>query len=94
MNVMLKGLSQLFVDALVISMPILGTLFLISLAMGLLSKAAPQMNLLTEGFPISITVAFILIMATMPFLVEAFAYVINNGFSILERVISSMGRQL
>jgi len=94
MNVMLKGLSQLFVDALVISMPILGTLFLISLAMGLLSKAAPQMNLLTEGFPISITVAFIIIMATMPFLVEAFAYVINNGFSILERVISSMGRQL
>ncbi|AEJ19671.1 flagellar biosynthetic protein FliR [Gracilinema caldarium] len=94
LNVMIKGLSQLFVDALVISMPILGTLFLISLAMGLLSKAAPQMNLLTEGFPISITVAFILIMATMPFLVEAFAYVINNGFSILERVITSMGRQL
>jgi len=94
MTMLLKGLSQLFVDALVISMPILGTLFLVSLAMGLLSKAAPQMNLLTEGFPISITVAFILIMATMPFLVEAFAYVINNGFSILETVIASMGRQL
>lgn len=94
MTMLLKGLSQLFVDALVISMPILGTLFLVSLAMGLISKAAPQMNLLTEGFPISITVAFILIMATMPFLVEAFAYVINNGFSILETVIASMGRQL
>jgi len=94
MTMLLKGLSQLFVDALVISMPILGTLFLVSLAMGLLSKAAPQMNLLTEGFPISITVAFILIMATMPFLVEAFAYVINNGFNILETVIASMGRQL
>ena len=94
MTMLLKGLSQLFVDSLVISMPILGTLFLVSLAMGLLSKAAPQMNLLTEGFPISITVAFILIMATIPFLVEAFAYVINNGFSILETVIASMGRQL
>jgi len=93
-TMLLKGLSQLFVDALVISMPILGTLFLVSLTIGLLSKAAPQMNLLTEGFPISITVAFILIMATMPFLVEAFAYVINNGFSILETVIASMGRQL
>ncbi|MCA1950240.1 MAG: flagellar biosynthetic protein FliR [Treponema sp.] len=91
---LLKGLSQLFIDALVMSMPILGTLFLVSLAMGLLSKAAPQMNLLTEGFPISITVAFFLIMATMPFLVEAFAYVINNGFSLLEKLIISIGKPL
>jgi flagellar biosynthetic protein FliR len=75
-------------------MPILGTLFLVSLTMGLLSKAAPQMNLLTEGFPISITVAFVLILATMPFLVESFAYVINNGFNVIEKLIASMGRQL
>ncbi|WP_304242379.1 flagellar biosynthetic protein FliR [Gracilinema caldarium] len=94
LTLLLQGLSQLFIDALVISMPILGTLFLVSLTMGLLSKAAPQMNLLTEGFPISITVAFVLILATMPFLVESFAYVINNGFNFIEKLIASMGRQL
>lgn len=94
LKLLLNGLSQLFVDALVMSMPILGTLFLISLAMGLFSKAAPQINLLTEGFPISILVAFVLILVTMPFLVEAFAYVINNGFSLLEAFIASFGRQL
>lgn len=94
LKILLNGLSQLFVDAIVISMPILGTLFLISLTMGLLSKATPQMNLLTEGFPISITIAFILILATMPFLVESFAYVVNNGFSMIERLITSIGKQL
>ncbi|MFQ3547699.1 MAG: flagellar biosynthetic protein FliR, partial [Termitinemataceae bacterium] len=46
LNLLVRGLSQLFIDALIISMPILGTLFLVSLAMGLLSKAAPQINLL------------------------------------------------
>ncbi|MCL2880899.1 MAG: flagellar biosynthetic protein FliR, partial [Treponema sp.] len=55
-QLMLSGLSKLFLDAIVISLPILGTLFLTSLATGLISKAAPQINILSEGFPISISV--------------------------------------
>lgn len=91
LGLLLSGFAGLFVDALIISMPILGTLFLVSLSMGLLSKAAPQMNLLTEGFPISITVAFILILATMPFLVEAFARVIDSGFFKMQDFLASLG---
>jgi flagellar biosynthetic protein FliR len=62
LTMLLAGLSRLFLDAMVISMPILGTLFLTSLATGLISKAAPQINILSEGFPISIIVAFLLIL--------------------------------
>jgi flagellar biosynthetic protein FliR len=79
-RIMAAGLSRLFVDALVISMPILGTLFLVSLTTGLISKAAPQINILSEGFPISITVAFILILATLPSMVEGFTHIIGAGF--------------
>ncbi|GAB1484390.1 flagellar biosynthetic protein FliR [Treponema sp.] len=91
LNILLFGLSNLFIDALVISMPILGTLFLVSVSMGLLSKAAPQMNLLSEGFPVSITVAFTLIMITMPFLVEAFARAIDLGFVQIEQLLIKAG---
>jgi flagellar biosynthetic protein FliR len=91
LSLMLMGLGNLFVDALVISMPILGTLFLVSVSMGLLSKAAPQMNILSEGFPISITVAFALIMVTMPFLVEAFVRSIDAGFLQLESFLAKAG---
>lgn len=86
LKILVGGFSSLFLDALVLSMPILGTLFLISLAMGLLSKAAPQMNLLTEGFPISITVAYVLILATLPFLVEAFSRIIDGAFGQIEQI--------
>jgi flagellar biosynthetic protein FliR len=46
LGLFLSGLSRLFMDAMIISMPILGTLFLTSLATGLISKAAPQINIL------------------------------------------------
>jgi flagellar biosynthetic protein FliR len=91
LSLLLSGLTRLFLDAMVISMPILGTLFLTSLATGLISKAAPQINILTEGFPISITVAFILILATMPFMVEAFSRVIDSGFGSIETLLIRTG---
>jgi flagellar biosynthetic protein FliR len=91
---MLAGLSRLFLDAMIISMPILGTLFLVSLATGLISKAAPQINILSEGFPISITVAFLLIFATMPFMTEAFSRVISAGFTNIQDLYIRIGRQI
>jgi flagellar biosynthetic protein FliR len=85
------GLSRLFLNALMISMPILGTLFLTSLATGLISKAAPQINILSEGFPISILVAFILIFTTMPYMVEGFANILDSGFRSLEELFINAG---
>ena len=94
MRMLLSSLSRLFLDAVIISMPILGTLFLISLSTGLISKAAPQINILSEGFPIAITVAFVLIFATLPFMVEAFSRVVDAGFQTLETLYSRIGLQI
>lgn len=93
-TMMTSGLSRLFMDAMVISLPILGTLFLTSLTTGLISKAAPQINILSEGFPISITVAFVLIFASLPFMIEAFTRVIDSGFKNIESLYTQIGRQI
>ena len=91
LGMLLAGLSRLFLDAMVISMPILGTLFLTTLSTGLISKAAPQINILTEGFPLSITIAFILIRVTLPFMVEAFSRVVESGFAVIETLYTRIG---
>jgi flagellar biosynthetic protein FliR len=93
-SMILAGLTRLFLDAIIISMPILGTLFLTSLSTGLISKAAPQINILSEGFPISITVAFLLIFATMPFMVEGFSRVIESGFRAIQDLYVRVGEQI
>ena len=93
-SMFLTGLSRLFLDAMIISLPILGTLFLCSLSTGLISKAAPQINILTEGFPIAITVAFMLILATMPFMVQAFSRVIDAGFATLRDLYLEIGQRV
>ncbi len=83
-----KAVTDLFKQAIIISFPVLGTLLLVSVALGLLAKAAPQMNLLMLGFPLKIAVAFFMLFAVMPFLLEAFARMIDAGFLELARFIT------
>ena len=79
----LSGLSSLFIDALVISLPVMGSLFLISICTGLLTKAAPQMNLLSEGFPIMIMLAFAIIAFVLPDIIDFFVRSFEKGFEDL-----------
>jgi flagellar biosynthesis protein FliR len=87
MEVLIRGLSGLFQSALTLSFPVLGTLTLVSIVMGLLSKAAPQMDILTMGFPLSIGVSFLILFATIPFLMTAFGRVIDGGYQAMGELI-------
>jgi len=89
-----SGLSRLFMDAIIIALPILGTLFLTSLTTGLISKASPQINILSEGFPISIMTAFLLLLASLPFMIEAFSRVLDSGFNNIQNLFIDIGRPI
>jgi flagellar biosynthetic protein FliR len=51
--------SQIFVLAIKISAPVMVSIFLVDLALALVSRAAPQMNILVVGFPLKIGVGFL-----------------------------------
>jgi flagellar biosynthetic protein FliR len=87
----LKSLSTLFLDAMIIALPVVGTLFLVNVAMGLLSKAAPQMNLLAEGFPITILVTFFLLTVSLPVMINLFIQIMQQGFFSFEQLLVDAG---
>lgn len=86
----LSSLTDLFFAALMIALPMMGTLFIINVTMGLLSKAAPQMNLLSEGLPITILVSFFLLTLLVPKLINYFTTFIGMGFSDLEQLFAQI----
>lgn len=92
LNFLLGGLSTLFYDALIISIPIMGTLLFISVCTGLLSKAAPQMNLLSEGFPIMILVSFGIMAVVAGDLFQFFEKSFNAGIATLSQFIMQISR--
>lgn len=56
---LLEFTSQIFVLAVKISSPVLVSVFLVDLAIAIISRAAPEMNFLAFGFPVKILVGFV-----------------------------------
>jgi flagellar biosynthetic protein FliR len=68
---LINTLSFTFSSALKIAMPILGVLFLVNLALGLLSKAAPLLNILILGWPFTIFVGLLTLTILLPLIFSA-----------------------
>ena len=90
LRTLFSGLGRIFEQGLIIAFPILGTLFLVSVTMGLLAKAAPQMNLLMLGFPIAISVAFVVILLIAPLLVNTFSKIIDGSFETVLKLFGAV----
>lgn len=58
--------SIVFLGALSIALPALASMLTVNLVMGVITKAAPQLNLFSVGFPITMTVGFAVILLTLP----------------------------
>ncbi len=71
------GIGRFFLSALEIAAPLLGALFLTEVSLGLLSKAAPQMNVFTLGFPIKILLTLGLAGLALPLLPDAVENVVT-----------------
>lgn len=67
-----SALSSLFGQAIVIAMPLISTLCLVTVVMGLLNKAAPQMNLMMLGFPLQLGMGYIILVFAIPSILNAF----------------------
>ena len=76
--------TDLFASGLWIAMPMIGMLMFANLAMGIISRVAPQMNIFAIGFPITLAVGLIGVAYTLPMLDQPF-------ISLMGRVIDLFG---
>ena len=58
--------ASLFSDGLLLSLPIVAALLLVNIGMGLVSRAAPQLNIFAVGFPVTLGLGFVLLWLTVP----------------------------
>jgi flagellar biosynthetic protein FliR len=73
-----RGLGQFFLAALEIAGPLVGALFLADVALGLLARAAPQLNLLSLGFPLKIMMTLLLGGFALPLLPPAVSALLRH----------------
>jgi flagellar biosynthesis protein FliR len=83
--ILLSG--QVFVIGIQLAAPVVMVLFLIQVALGVISKFVPNINILVTSFPISIFVGLIFIAFTLPFWGEAMTRHFNELFGFLQNIM-------
>jgi flagellar biosynthetic protein FliR len=74
--------SDLFASALWIALPMVGMLMFVNLALGIVSRVAPQMNIYSIGFPITLMVGLIGVAATLPLMDQPFMGLMERAINI------------
>jgi flagellar biosynthetic protein FliR len=67
-RVVLQSGGEMFVIAAKLGAPVIAVLFLTSVALGLVARTVPQINVFIVGFPLKIAVGLLAIGASLPFL--------------------------
>lgn len=75
--------GEIFRIGLNLSLPVLATLLVLNLAMGVLSRAAPQLNIFAVGFPLTILAGLFLLGLSLPYMGAALERVLVQAIGTL-----------
>ncbi|MFO1413497.1 MAG: flagellar biosynthetic protein FliR [Burkholderiales bacterium] len=80
-----QGATVIFAAGFAIALPAVAALLVASLALGVLTRTAPQLNLFAVGFPLTLGIGILMLFLAMPFTLPAMEGVVNAMFAFLPR---------
>lgn len=87
---MLDAVQAMFVTAIKIVAPALGAMFLTNVALGLIARSVPQMNVFVVGMPVKLALGAAVIAVSLPLYVSMLA----GAFDGLSRTLAALLRLL
>ena len=78
--------SNIFIVAVKIASTTFAALFLTSVVMAVIARLVPQMNVFIVGFPLKISVGFIMMFISLPF----FMYAFGKMFTLFQKEVISL----
>jgi flagellar biosynthesis protein FliR len=83
--------SKMFLGGVIVALPVMTGLLLINVAFGVVTKAAPQMNIFAVGFPVTILVGFIILYISLPNLLPHLFNLIDQAVDLVHIIVTKAG---
>jgi flagellar biosynthesis protein FliR len=88
---LLSWAGTLFSTGVLLSLPMVAALLIANIAMGVLSRVAPQLNLFAVGFPVTMVTGFTVLMISLPHFGAALERLFDQTFGALRMIIRAAG---
>jgi flagellar biosynthetic protein FliR len=73
--------AEIFSAGLLLSLPVIAALLIANLALGIMTRAAPQLNIFAVGFPVTLMVGFVVLYLSVPFFIPLLERLFQDGLN-------------
>jgi len=80
--------SQMFIGGVLVALPAVAALLVVNISMGVITRAAPQLNIFAVGFPLMILLGFIFLTMTAPSMLARFTHMMMDSFDTMQQILS------
>lgn len=81
--------ATIFSAGLLLALPLIAALLIANIAMGVLSRVAPQLNLFAVGFPVTIVTGFLVTMVSLPYFSAALQRLFEQSFQAMALIMKA-----
>ncbi|TCK18832.1 flagellar biosynthetic protein FliR [Thiogranum longum] len=72
--------TRMFADAMMVALPAVASILLVNLSFGVVSRSAPQLNVFGVGFPVTLTLGFIVLVFAISNLLPQMQHLLDGAF--------------
>jgi flagellar biosynthetic protein FliR len=91
LGVYLSWAATLFSSGILLALPLVTALLIANIAMGVLSRVAPQLNLFAVGFPVTMISGMIVIGISLPYFAAALERLFDQSFVAMMAIARAAG---
>ncbi|WP_336993451.1 flagellar biosynthetic protein FliR [Lelliottia amnigena] len=89
-----RAAGLIFINGLMLALPVITLLLTVNLSLGLLNRMAPQLSVFVIGFPITLTVGLILMGLLMPLIAPFCEHLFSEIFNLLSDIVRELPRNI
>jgi flagellar biosynthetic protein FliR len=79
--------SRMFAGGLLLAMPVIVSLLLVNISFGVATRAAPQLNIFSVGFPVTLMLGIVLIWLTLPDVLDQFTGILTDAYDLIGQLL-------
>ncbi len=80
--------GEIFKSGLQLSLPVLTALLITNLALGILTRAAPQLNIFAVGFPLTLSIGFLMLALSISFYAPILEQFILEAYKLMMSILN------
>ncbi len=79
--------KQMYIGAVLIALPAFAAMLMTNFGFGVITRAAPQLNIFAVGFPMTITLGFFVMTVNFSNIMARFIELLEEGFELVEKFL-------